>query len=376
MLQNHLRKQIMATVYAGHQVTLVSSDGIERGDLAAISGVVYKVIEIPRKISILKDIRALIKLYFYFKRERFDIVHSVTPKAGMLCAIAALLAGIPIRLHTFTGQAWVELRGFARWGAILGDWLASRLNTVCYADSKSQKDFLVENDVVVEKKTRVIGSGSIAGVDLEKFNPGAWIDLRDSIRRELSIAPSAKVVTFIGRVTRDKGISELVTAFGALLTHHQDCVLLIVGPQETEVASLPASVSNMIATSPTIRNIGYARQPEKFLSITDLLCLPSYREGFGNVVIEAAAMGVPTVGSDIIGLQDAIDDGVTGILVPPKNADALGVALIELLDNPDRIKWLGLNARQRVVDHFTAEKVNAEVLKEYISLAQKAGVLV
>lgn len=364
-LYNHLREQIAKTVDAGHEVWLVSSDGPEAQKLKAMPGVRFLAIDIPRKISPMRDFRALWQLYRFFRRESFDIVHSTTPKAGMLCAIAGFFARVPVRLHTFTGQAWVELTGLVRFAAKAGDWLTAHLNTLCYADSFSQRDFIIAQGICDPERILVPGSGSLAGVDLERFNPEKWEGTREATMSELSIPKGAKVISFIGRITRDKGLNELLAAFEMLLQRGQNCMLLLVGPEDAADGTLS---SNRQRSEGNIRYIGYSAEPEKYLAASDVFCLPSYREGFGNVVIEAAAMGVPSVGTDIVGLSDAIENGETGLLVPAKDARALADALLELLQDEKLRGTMGEKAMLRARAEFDAKRVSAAVLKEYSRL--------
>lgn len=365
-LYNHLREQIASTAAAGHEVVLISSGGAEAEWLRTIPGVRFEQIDIPRKIAPLRDLGALWRLIILFRRERFDIVHSTTPKAGLLCALAGMLARIPVRLHTFTGQAWVEMRGLARLVAKAGDWLTAHIDTLCYADSVSQRDFIVAEGVCGSDRVRVLGAGSLAGVDVARFDPDQWAGERAATREALGIPLDAWVITFIGRQTRDKGLDELTEAFRTV-SRHAPCVLLLIGPGETDDGSLTHAVA--AGQDANIRRIGYTPEPERYLAASDLLCLPSYREGFGNVVIEAAAMGVPAVGTDIVGLRDAIVDGETGVLVPPKDAASLAEAILALLTDEGLRRAMGEKARRRAVAEFDAGKVNAAVLAEYRRLA-------
>ena len=333
--------------------------------LSTIPGVRFHIIEIPRKISPLRDLLALWQLFKLFRRERYDIVHSTTPKAGMLAAIAAWLARIPVRLHTFTGQVWMEKRGILRYLAKAGDRVTACLNTQCYADSFSQREFIIAEQVASPRQIRVLGAGSLAGVDLQRFNPDAWVTRKHSILAELGINPGTRVITFIGRLTRDKGIDELVMAFESLRNGGMECVLLLVGPQDTDWDTLSAAVRHTIKNDSSIRCVGYSSEPERYLAITDIFCLPSYREGFGNVVIEAAAMGVATVGTDIYGLSDAVVNGETGMLVPPRDAAALAITLSALLADEKRRAQMGSAAKRRAEELFSANEVNGKVIEEY-----------
>jgi glycosyltransferase involved in cell wall biosynthesis len=367
-LYNHLREQIAAMAAAGHEVVLISGGGAEAEWLRALPGVRFEQIDIPRKIAPLRDLGALWRLFVFFRRERFDIVHSTTPKAGMLCALAGVLARIPVRLHTFTGQAWVEMRGVTRFVAKAGDWLTAHLDTLCYADSASQRDFIVAEGVCNEDRIRVLGAGSLAGVDVARFDPDKWLGERAATCAALGIPLDARVITFIGRQTRDKGLGELSEAFRTV-SRRVPCVLLLIGPGETEDGVLTHAVA--ADQDANIRRIGYTPEPERYLAASDLLCLPSYREGFGNVVIEAAAMGVPAVGTDIVGLRDAIVDGETGVLVPPKDAASLAGAILALLEDEALRRAMGDKARHRAVSEFAATRVNGTVLQEYRRLARR-----
>ncbi len=367
-LYNHLRDQIAASAAAGHEVVLISSGGAETDWLRAIPGIRFYEIHIPRKISPLLDLLALWRLFIFFARERFDIVHSTTPKAGALCALASFFARVPVRLHTFTGQPWVEMQGAIRKIAKAGDRLTALLNTRCYADSFSQRDFIVAQGICHPGKISVLGNGSLAGVNLTRFDRVKWAASRQAILTTLGIPAGCKVITFIGRLTKDKGLAELVAAVGSLRREGARCILLLVGPAETSDGSL--SSSGLASDDPDIRFIGYSSEPERYLAVTDVFCLPSYREGFGNVVIEAAAMAVPSVGTDIVGLRDAIEDGATGLLVPPKDALALARALRALLADEARCTAMGEQARNRAVSRFDAQKVNAAILEEHERLVQ------
>jgi len=367
-LLQHLGEQIAATARAGHEVILVSSPGSDVSTLTSISGVSHHAIVIPRSISIFRDLVALLQLLAFFRRQHFDLIHSTTPKAGLLTALAGWLAGIPVRLHTFTGQAWAERSGWVRRIAKACDRLIIRLNTRCYADSISQRDFLVAEGIALSGEITVLGQGSLAGVDFTRFNRQRR-EAVAALKAHLNIPVGSRVVGFVGRVTRDKGIGELVAAFDQL--EQLGCAgvhLVLVGPLEPERDPLPADVIERIASHRGIHMVGYTHVPEDYVAIFDVFCLPSYREGFGNVVLEAAAMGIPTVGTRIVGLTDAITDGVTGILVPPKDVPKLAQALARvLLDDALRLR-LGAQAENRALTCFDARKINADVLAEYESL--------
>lgn len=371
---HHLKSQIKATAVAGHDVVIVSSQGPKLVQIVRELGVQAHPILIRRTIAPLSDLRSFLALYRYLSKERFDVVHSTTPKAGLLCAIAAFLARIPIRLHTFTGQPWIRLAWPLKWLAKSGDRVIVWLNTKCYADSHSQVAFLVSQGIAAPGRIAVLGKGSLGGVDMTQFNPNLWEAQRTKIREEMGISSGAKIITYIGRITKDKGISELVAAFKRLISSEINVYLLLVGPFEPERDPLPDEVGEQIQQELKIKVVGYSSAPERYLSITDVFCLPSYREGFPNTVIEAAAMGVPTVGTRIVGLVDSVVDGETGILVPPRDVGALTDALSRMLsDEPLRMR-MGRAAQERARSLYDANVVNRFLLEEYESLRQQHGI--
>lgn len=363
-VETQLRSQIGAIVQAGGQVTIVASEarlGCE------ISGTRYVSVEIPRRIDPLKDIVALVRLWSFFRRSGFQIVHSTTPKAGLLCSLAAKLARVPVRLHTFTGQPWVSLCGIKRFLAKSSDWLITLLNTRCYADSPSQKDFIVESGVASAERVSVLGAGSLAGIDLQRFNPSNFSDEdRLILKAQLGIPPGARVLLFVGRLARDKGIAELLTAYREVLDKQSNVFLVLLGPHEVETATVLDGLSDALRKN--LAMPGFSDEPERFMAIADLLLLPSYREGFGTVVIEAAAMGVPTIGTDIYGLSDAIVNGKTGLLVPVRNAAKLAAAINALLQDSTLRLEMGANARARVEREFSNVRVNGLIIDEYVGL--------
>jgi glycosyltransferase involved in cell wall biosynthesis len=318
---------------------------------------------------------ALLRLFLVFRRRRFHIVHSTTPKAGLLCALAGWAAGVPIRLHTFTGQTWVGLSGPLRRLALGADRIIGALNTRCYADSESQCRFLVAEGIVPAARIGVIGQGSLAGVDLARFDPERWGPSdKEALRQAIGLPEKSRVIVYVGRITRDKGIGELLEAFATLVADGYDADLLLVGPVDDEHGGAEAFSLSRLAAQPRVYPLGYTDCPEQYLALADFLCLPSYREGFGTVVIEAAALGVPTVGSRIYGLMDAVVDGVTGMLVPPRDAVALADAMRRLLDAPERLAEMGRAARQRCRAEFDAEVVNRRLADEYERLLGMRGV--
>ncbi|HBJ75373.1 MAG TPA: glycosyltransferase family 1 protein [Syntrophaceae bacterium] len=355
----------------GMSVVMVSSAGPEVAKVRTGPRLRYEIIEIPRSLTPGSDLAALLKLTKFFLTHRFDLVHSTTPKAGLLTALAAFAARIPVRLHTFTGQPWVTLKGPMRWASRASDRLIGYLNTKCYADSGSQAAFLASEGILPARKISVIGHGSLAGVDMERFDPDLQTtEMKREIRQSLGIAPTSTLLVFVGRISPDKGMAELIDAFRGLLSAGYDVDLLLVGPHDRERGGISVFDLDDALQCPRIHYLGYAPQPEKYLAISDIFCLPSYREGFGTVVIEAAAMGLPTVGTAIYGLTDAVADGETGLLVPPRDARALEAAFRRMLDHPEERARMGQAARRHCFELFEKSRVNAQVAAEYARILE------
>lgn len=360
LLKDQIDTIIKEKVYEVH---LICSDGDEA--MRSWKGAHFHPVWITRKVSPWKDLSALLALYKYFRKNRIQVVHSVTQKAGLLCAIASWMARVPVRMHTFVGQSWLELSGFLKWILILGDWLIVKLNTQCLADSQSQIDLMASYHICHQDDIKVLGPGSIAGVNLEQFAPDRWLNRKEEIRAKLRIPRNSFVITFVGRLTSEKGIVELVEALDLLLAQKYNLLLILVGPFQTERLPLSPDMIGRMKNHPFIRLIGYTIEPEKYLSISDLFCLPSYREGFGGAIIEAGAMALPTVASKVVGIVDAVVDGETGLLVPPRDPLALANAIFSLLNNKPRRLKMGMAARHRAVAHFNAKEVNGALLREY-----------
>ncbi len=361
-----LYDQLKYIAQQGIELTLISSPGEILDEIGTSLHLRYRPVEMARAPAPWRDFLSLLALVRLFRRKRFDIVHSSTPKAGLLTALAGALARVPVRMHTFTGQVWVGMGGVSRAMMRGCDWLIGHLNTQCYADSQSQRDFLVKERLVSPSRISVLGAGSISGVDLGRFDPSSFKgERRAAQRRDLKVSEKSLVILFVGRLTKDKGICELISTFQMLQVDREDVELVLVGPFEPDRDPLPEETVRELSQNPRIHAVGFSREPEKYMGIADLFCLPSYREGFGSVVIEAAAMGVPAVVSRVVGLVDAVVDRETGLLVPPKDPEALRRALTEMLSEPATRHRMGRAARERAMRDFDAQIVNRRLVEEY-----------
>ncbi len=317
-----------------------------------------KHIPINRNISLIKDLKALFLLTDYLKKEKFDAVHSVTPKAGLIGMLASKLANIKIRIHIFTGQVWHTKTGFFK--VILKN--IDRFIVFCatniLVDGQSQRQFLIKNKIIKEINSKVLGKGSISGVDIKKFIPNQIV--RQEYRNELKLTNEV-VFLFLGRLNLDKGIIDLAKAFLKLNVRYQNTSLVFVGPDEELMQEKIKVISNNNAC---IYFYGSTSKPQELLQMADVFCLPSYREGFGTSVIEASLLEKPIICSDTYGLMETIVDQQTGLRHKVANIEAIFEQMEKMMDENLRV-LLGKNGRNYILDNFSGEKISGEWLKYY-----------
>jgi glycosyltransferase involved in cell wall biosynthesis len=344
-----------------YDVTLIAHGDEEDVNKLIGDHVNFISINIAREIALWRDLSALLALYRAFRRNQFDVVHSLMPKTALLAMLASCLAGIPIRIHTFTGQVWATKRGVVRWFFKVLDKVVVGCATRILTDSHSQCRFLISEHIVLPQKISVLGHGSVCGVDILRFKPDQ--EARLMVRSELSIPTDATVYLFLGRMNPEKGVLDLAHAFNRLVGENSDVYLVMVGPDEGGTEELVRRVlgENVV----NLRRVGYTEHPERYMASTDIFCLPSYREGFGSVVVEAAACGVPAVVSNIYGLEDAISNGNSGILFTVGDVGELFETLRILTDDCNMREKMGKYAMDRVHSFFTEDVVVAEMRKFY-----------
>lgn len=353
-LANHLRE--LSKLY---ELTIITNTS-NLNFLSEI-GVDANLIQInfSRKIALVSDFYCLIKLVQIFIKNRFANVHSITPKAGLLAMLAARICFISRRIHTFTGQVWATETGLKRSFLKFIDKLIGKMTTHNLVDSQSQCDFLVKEAVLSPNKSLVFGSGSVAGVDLKKFKSNKRFG--NEIRKQLGIPKDGFVYLFLGRLVEDKGVLDLAKAFSEI--NNAKIYLVFVGSDE---AKLSAHIFNICALKTKyIRIVGFSKKPYKYIASANVLCLPSYREGFGSVIIEAAAMSVPAIASNIYGITDAIEPNKTGLLHEPGDILGIKIAMESLLHKPLLLNKLKKAAKKRAVDKFDANKITDHWLKFY-----------
>ncbi len=330
-----------------YDVSLVTNLASLPRALSGIEVVEIRDIRIERKVRPILDLKALVRILFFLRAGRFDAVITVAPKSGLLGTAAGFLAGVPVRIHWFTGQVWATKRGLSR-GVLrtLDKWIVFFASAVL-ADSRAQAAFLLREGVVGDGQCHVLADGSISGVDPAIFKPDPAA--REAIRGELEISPEEVVTVFLGRINKEKGCIDLANAYAAMSSEHQHRIIW-VGADEDRLMS---KLSDLLAAAGKKSSfVGMSESPAKYLAAADLLCLPSYREGFGTSVIEGAAVGLPAIVSDAFGLSDTFVDGQTGLLFPVGDRKALTQALEVLHNDPELRITLGEQARNWALTRF------------------------
>ena len=347
---NAFLRDHMAALQNDYLVYYVSNEPDESKIIVAHNG--YHSVNIQRGISILTDIEALIHLTRYFRKEKFDSIHSVTPKAGLLSSIAGFIARVPIRIHIFTGQVWANKRGPIRWLLRFMDRLIVLFDNHILVDGEGQRQFLIKQRILREDNSTVLGKGSICGVNLKRFDPKA--ENRLSARRRLKIGDNVVVFVFMGRLNRDKGLFELLPAFNKLASENNNVFLLLFGNDEENVAS-HFKEFNSLKTGENFLYYGRTSEPHIMLQAGDVFVLPTHREGFGSSVIEASSLGLPVICSDAYGVKDAMVDGITGLRCRVGDIDSLYKAMYSFVSSPAMIREMGQAGRNRVLNDFDGE---------------------
>lgn len=323
-------------------------------------------IEMQRNISPIKDFVSLIKLYMYFKREKPKIVHSITPKAGLLTMLAGKLAGVPIRMHTFTGLIFPSKTGMMQKLLILMDRLLCWSATNVYPEGNGVKNDLI-NYKITSKPLKVIANGNVNGIDLDFFCPTQVSqEDKEKLKQELNIASNDFVFIFVGRLVGDKGINELIKAFTDL--EKNNLKLLLVGPMEEKLDPLKPESIKEITKNKSIIYVGFQKDVRPFFAISDALVFPSYREGFPNVVMQAGAMELPSIVSNINGCNEIIIEGENGTIIPTKNTEELRKKMELLFTDKELYNKLKKNSRRMIAERYQQSVVWKAILEEYKKL--------
>ena len=348
-----------------YEILGVASEGDLMPKIEDREGIKTKSINIERNISPLKDLISLYQLYRFFKKEKPCMVHSITPKAGLLTMSAAYLAKVPVRAHTFTGLIFPTQEGFMKKLLLFFDKIICSFATHIYPEGNGVKNDLL-NYNVTKKPLMVIANGNVNGKDMTYFDPSIYSKEALLLKRnEFGIEPKDFVFIFIGRLVNDKGVNELVHAFKELLKKEKNVKLLLVGSYEGETDILPESTLNMIKEEEHIICAGQQNDVRPFLCLSNALVFPSYREGFPNVVLEAGAMGLPSIVTDINGSNEIIKQNENGVIIPSKNESALFEAMHLFLNNEELLNKMHKNARPMITSRYEQSQVWNALLEEY-----------
>jgi capsular polysaccharide biosynthesis glycosyltransferase capM len=370
-----LKGQLRFMASNGFDVKGVSSEGEELKEVRENEGIVMEAINMSRKITPFQDLKSLWEMWNFLRKEKPQIVHTHTPKAGIIGMLAARLAGVPYRLHTVAGLPLIEATGTKRKILNFVEKLTYSSATRVYPNSKGLYDFILQNNFTQSNKLKIIANGSSNGINTTFFNPAQVSEIEKvALREKLNIQPDDFVFVFVGRIVSDKGINELIKAFSELQTAENNELtgikLLLVGGLESDLDPLNPETLAEINQNKDIISAGFQQDVRPFFAISDALAFPSYREGFPNVVMQAGAMGLPSIVSDINGCNEIIVEGENGLIIPSKNVEKLKEKMLTLARDKNLYVKLKENSRRMIENRYEQSVVWNALLEEYEGLLQ------
>lgn len=364
-------KNMLKELSEKYDVIAVSSPGEHLDLIREREGVRTVAILMARQIAPISDIKSLYKLYRLFKKEKPTMVHSMTPKAGLLCMMAARLARVPVRVHTFTGLLFPTAKGIKRQILEFTDRLTCACATHILPEGEGVKNDLINNHIT-QKPMKVLGYGNVRGVDMVTYSRRSEVmQLAERIREK---SPNSFVFVFVGRIVRDKGINELCSAIDKL-SLVRDVKLYLVGKYEENLDPISERAHGIIVNNPAVEFVGtkFGEDLLAYYAASDCFVFPSYREGFPNTVLEAGAMGLPSIVTDINGSREIIIDGVNGTIIPTHNEDSLYNAMLYMTDNNEACDKMASRAREMIASRFEQGYVRKclyefydEILGQYV----------
>ena len=370
-----LKGQLRFMASNGFDVKGVSSEGEELREVHENEGIAVEAINMSRKITPFQDLKSLWEMWNFLRKEKPQIVHTHTPKAGIIGMLAARLAGVPHRLHTVAGLPLMEATGIKRKILNFVEKLTYSSATRVYPNSKGLYDFILQNHFTQSNKLKIIANGSSNGINTTFFSPEQVTETeRVTLREKLNIQPDDFVFVFVGRIVSDKGINELIKAFSELQAAGNNeqigIKLLLVGGLESYLDPLNPETLAEINQNKDIISVGFQQDVRPFFAISDVLAFPSYREGFPNVVMQAGAMGLPSIVSDINGCNEIIVEGENGLIIPPKNVEKLKEKMLTLARDKNLYIKLKENSRRMIENRYEQSVVWKALLEEYEGLLQ------
>jgi glycosyltransferase involved in cell wall biosynthesis len=360
----------------GFEVHAMSSPGDLLWDFAKREQVEAHAVKMARAISPASDFGALLAMIRRIRSIRPHIVHAHTPKAGLLGTAAALITGVPVRIYHVHGSPFVTAHGLKRNLLMACEVIACNLATRVICVSRSLRELMVQHRLCSPRKSAVLLKGSINGVDAQRrFNPSRVYLEKTATRLRFGIPSDAVVIGFVGRIVRDKGLVELQHAWKALREEYPEAHMLLVGPFEPQ-DPVPLQIRQELCSDPHVHLVGLDWNTPPLYAAMDIVVLPSYREGLPSVLLEAGAMELPVVATSVPGCIDVVIDGETGILVPPRDAQALAAALKCYLEDPELRHQHGKAGRERSLRDFCPDSVRQALFDEYKRLLLRAGIAV
>ena len=365
------------------QHKFMSTNGFEVIGISSAGNALYEVsqeeeirvieINMSRKITPIKDFLSVYNLYKLIKKEKPIIVHSHTPKAGAVAMMAAKIANVPIRLHTVAGLPLMEAKGIKRKLLNFVEKVTYACATKVYPNSKGLYDFIVEEELISSIKMKIIANGSSNGIDTSYFDSERISEKqREEFLTRLIIQKKDFVFIFVGRLVGDKGINELIDAFARI--KDSNVKLLLVGGLESDLDPLKSETIHEIDKNKNIISVGFQKDVRPYFAISHCLVFPSYREGFPNVVMQAGAMGLPSIVSNINGCNEIIQEGINGSIIPSKDRESLYTVMHKIISDEAWRKQLAGNARDIIVSHYEQKLVWDALLIEYKHLLIQKGI--
>lgn len=371
---NILLKGQLKYLSSFYDVTAISGAGEDLSQVGHREEVKIHPIEIERNISLFKDVVSLIRLYLYFRREKPDIIHSITPKAGLLSMIAGKLAGVPVRMHTFTGLIFPYRPAPLSWILIAMDKLLCSCATHVYPEGQGVRKQLLDFSIT-SKPLKVLANGNVNGIDAAYYSRMAVSPQRKAnMRAKHGIPADAFVLLFVGRVVKDKGINELIAAF-TQSQFSRKTYLVLVGSLEAKSHKLLPHTFAQIHSNKFILPVGFQDDVRPFYSLSDAFVFPSYREGFPNVVLQAGAMELPSIVTDIPGCNEIIRNEENGLIIPPKNTAELAIAMRRIVDDPALRQHLTLTMREDIEEKYNQRGVWLALKEEYEQVEKRTDIL-
>jgi glycosyltransferase involved in cell wall biosynthesis len=353
----------------GFDVVMISADGPELGEVIKNEGCRHIIVPMTRKITPLQDFKCLLQLIKIFKKERPDIVHTHTPKAGLLGMIAAKFCGVKVRIHTVAGMPLMVEKGFKLQLLKFIEKLTYKAASQVWPNSNSLYNYIAENKFAPAKKLKIIGKGSTNGINIKRFNKDILDEgILNQVKNSIGFVPQFTYLLCIGRLVADKGIVELVNVFSALQKKQANLKLIVVGDYEEELDPLPATIMQQIKTNANIIHIKWTQQVEYFMHIANYFVFASHREGFPNVLLQAGAMQLPIICSRIAGNVDIVSDKQTGLIFDTANETQMGQQVEYAINHPNEMQAMAASLQQIIKKDYERENIWQNILAAYKSL--------